>query len=85
MSAECADLTAVDGGRCAQQGLGGARRDPDADSIVGRPGEPGALTLSGAYESYLTMAGPTWRNEIDSSVGVELGRMSVKAAARQIS
>lgn len=53
--------------------------------IVGRPGEPGALTLPGAYESYLAMAGPTWRNEIDSSVGIELGRMSVKAAARRIS
>lgn len=53
--------------------------------IVGRPGEPGALTLSGAYESYLAIAGPTWRNEIDSSVGMELGRMSVKAAVRRIS
>lgn len=53
--------------------------------IVGRPGEPGALTLSGAYESYLAMAGPTWRNQIDSSVGMELGRMNVKAAVRRIS
>jgi uncharacterized protein len=52
--------------------------------IVGRPGEPGALTLSGAYESYVAMAGPTWRNEIDSSVGMELGRMSVKAAVRRL-
>lgn len=52
--------------------------------IVGRPGEPGALTLSGAYESYLAMAGPTWRNKIDSSVGMELGRLSVKAAARRL-
>lgn len=58
---------------------------PTLIPIVGRPGEPGALTLSGAYESYLAMAGPTWRNEIDSSVGMELGRMSVKAAARRIS
>ncbi|MGU3499548.1 alpha/beta hydrolase [Mycobacterium sp. C31M] len=52
--------------------------------IVGRPGESGALTLSGAYESYLAMAGPTWRNEIDSSVGMELGRLNVKAAARRL-
>lgn len=58
---------------------------PTLIPIVGRPGEPGALTLSGAYESYLAMAGPTWRNEIDSSVGMELGRMSVKAAVRRIS
>jgi len=52
--------------------------------IVGRPGEPGALALPGAYESYLAMAGPTWRNEIDASVGMELGRMSVKSAARRL-
>ncbi|WP_395307436.1 alpha/beta fold hydrolase [Mycobacterium sp. AMU20-3851] len=52
--------------------------------IVGRPGEPGALTLSGAYESYTAMAGPTWRNEIDAGVGMELGRMSTKAAARSL-
>lgn len=52
--------------------------------IVGRPGEPGALTLSGAYESYLAMAGPTWRNEIDASVGMELGRMTVKFAAKRL-
>ena len=52
--------------------------------IVGRPGEPGALTLSGAYESYLAMAGPSWRNEVDSSVGMELGRLNVKAAARRV-
>ncbi len=53
--------------------------------IVGRPGEPGALTLSGAYESYLAMAGPTWRNEIDASVGMELGRLRVKSAAKRLS
>ena len=52
--------------------------------IVGRPGEPGALTLSGAYDSYTAMAGPTWRNEIDAGVGMELGRMSTKAAARKL-
>lgn len=52
--------------------------------IVGRPGQAGALTLPGAYESYLAMAGPTWRNEIDSAVGLELGRMTTKAAARKL-
>ena len=41
--------------------------------VVGRPGEPGALTLDGCYESYLAMAGPSWRNEIDAAVGLELG------------
>jgi hypothetical protein len=41
--------------------------------IVARPGEVGALTLSGHYEAYHALAGPTWRNEIDASVGLELG------------
>jgi uncharacterized protein len=41
--------------------------------VVARPGELGALTLAGSLESYLAIAGPTWRNEIDASVGLELG------------
>ena len=41
--------------------------------IVARPGDVGALTLSGHYEAYHALAGPTWRNEIDASVGLELG------------
>lgn len=52
--------------------------------IVGRPGEAGAMTLPGAYDGYLRIAGPSWRNEIDSSVGLELSRMSTKAAARAV-
>jgi pimeloyl-ACP methyl ester carboxylesterase len=41
--------------------------------IVGRPGEVAALTLDGCYEAYTAMAGPTWRNEVDAAVGLELG------------
>lgn len=41
--------------------------------VVAGPGELGALTLPGAREDYLALAGPTWRNEIDASVGLELG------------
>jgi pimeloyl-ACP methyl ester carboxylesterase len=41
--------------------------------IVARPGELGALTLPGHYEDYTARAGPTWRNEIDAAVGLELG------------
>lgn len=41
--------------------------------VVGRPGEVAALTLKGAYEDYTELAGPTWRNEIDAAVGLELG------------
>jgi pimeloyl-ACP methyl ester carboxylesterase len=52
--------------------------------VVGRPGEPGAFTLSGALEDYLAIAGPTWRNEVDASVVMELGKARVGKTARQI-
>ena len=48
-------------------------RGPKMMPIVARPGQVGALTLPGALEDYLSVAGPTWRNEIDASVGLELG------------
>lgn len=41
--------------------------------VVARPGELGALTLDGSLEDYLAIAGPTWRNEVDATVGLELG------------
>ena len=41
--------------------------------VVGHPGDLAALTLDGCYEDYLALAGPTWRNEIDATVGFELG------------
>ncbi|HEU5038746.1 MAG TPA: alpha/beta hydrolase [Nocardioides sp.] len=41
--------------------------------VVARPGELGALTLDGCLEDYLAIAGPTWRNEVDATVGLELG------------
>jgi fermentation-respiration switch protein FrsA (DUF1100 family) len=41
--------------------------------VVARPGELGALTLEGCLEDYLAIAGPTWRNEVDATVGLELG------------
>jgi hypothetical protein len=50
--------------------------------IVGRPGEAGAFTLPGAYDDYLSIAGPTWRNEIAADVSLELGtRAPLKHAA----
>ena len=52
--------------------------------VVSRPGEGGALALEGAYESYTAMAGPTWRNEIDSSVGLELGSIRATPAAKRL-
>lgn len=58
-------------------------RAPTLMPLVSPVGAPGALALDGAYESYLTMAGPTWRNEIDCSVGLEvLGVRTTQAAKR---
>ncbi|MET7773718.1 alpha/beta hydrolase [Nocardia sp. NPDC005366] len=48
-------------------------RTPTMMPLVGRPGEQAALTAEGYYESYLALAGPTWRNEVDAAVGLELG------------
>ena len=42
--------------------------------VVARPGELGALTLPGHLEAYTELAGPTWRNEVDARIGLELGR-----------
>jgi dienelactone hydrolase len=52
--------------------------------VVGRPGEAGALTLPGAYENYLSMAGPTWRNEIDAGVGLQLAMVRSSSAAKRL-
>ncbi|MGN6161194.1 MAG: alpha/beta hydrolase [Marmoricola sp.] len=59
-----------------------AGRIPAMMPVVARPGQLGALTLDGAYEDYLAIAGPSWRNEIQADVGLELGsRAPLKAAA----
>ncbi|WP_293001717.1 alpha/beta fold hydrolase [Mycobacterium sp.] len=52
--------------------------------VVGRPGQAGALTLPGAYENYLSMAGPTWRNEIDAGVGLQLAKVRSSGAAAKL-
>lgn len=52
--------------------------------VVARPGETGALTLPGALEAYQSIAGPTWRNEIDATVSLELGNMRAARHAKQL-
>lgn len=59
-------------------------KDATLMPLVGRPGAPGALALDGAYESYRSIAGPTWRNEIDSAVGLEVGRIRTNPSAKQL-
>ena len=52
--------------------------------VVARPGELGALTLDGCLEEYLAIAGPTWRNEVDATVGLELGNHRPGKQARHV-
>lgn len=52
--------------------------------LVGRPGDVAALSLDGHYEAYTALAGPTWRNEVDASVGLELGRLRAGRFARGV-
>ena len=59
-------------------------RGPVMIPLVGRPGEVAALSLPGHYESYLSIAGPTWRNEIDASVGMELGGLRPGKQAKHL-
>jgi pimeloyl-ACP methyl ester carboxylesterase len=61
-----------------------AGRGPVMMPIVARPGEVGALTLPGALEDYLSIAGPTWRNEIAADVALELGSRKPQAAAARV-
>ncbi|MFW0795453.1 alpha/beta fold hydrolase [Gordonia sp. CPCC 205515] len=52
--------------------------------VVGRPGEKAALTSPGFYEDYLAIAGPSWRNEVDASIGLELGSFRADKAAHDV-
>ncbi|GAA1775897.1 alpha/beta hydrolase [Nocardioides hankookensis] len=41
--------------------------------VVAPPGRLGAMTIEGSMDDYLAIAGPSWVNEIDATVGMELG------------
>lgn len=59
-------------------------REPALMPLAARPGEPGALALDGAYDSYMSIAGPTWRNEIDAAIGMELVKVRTALDAKRI-
>ncbi|CRZ15379.1 alpha/beta hydrolase [Mycolicibacterium neworleansense] len=61
-----------------------AGRAPTLMPLAAEPGEAGALALDGAYESYRAIAGPTWRNEVDSAIGMELVQIRTGAAAKSL-
>lgn len=52
--------------------------------VVARPGELGCLTLEGSLEDYTAIAGPTWINELDATVGLELGNHRPGKLAKQV-
>lgn len=70
--------------RSSVEGFRSRIGQPRMMPIVARPGELGALTLEGCYEDYLTLAGPTWRNEVDAAVGLELGNHRPGKPAKQV-
>ncbi|MCW2785767.1 MAG: alpha/beta hydrolase [Marmoricola sp.] len=53
--------------------------------LVARPGEVGAMTLDGALADYLSIAGPTWVNEVAADVSLELGSRAPTRAAKDVS
>lgn len=61
-----------------------AGRAPTLMPLAAKPGEAGALALDGAYDSYRAIAGPTWRNEVDSAIGMELVQIRTGAAAKAL-
>lgn len=48
--------------------------DPVTIPLVGPPGHDAAINLSGAYQRYTSVAGPSWRNEVGAAVSFELLR-----------
>ncbi|CAA0094643.1 putative protein YcjY [Mycolicibacterium vanbaalenii] len=63
----------------------GRGSEPTLMPLVSETGGVGALALDGAYESYLSLAGPTWRNEIDCAIGLEVVGVRTTAAAKKLS
>ena len=70
--------------RSTLKGLRSRVGSPVMVPIVGRPGDVAALTLDGCYEAYTALAGPTWRNEVDAAVGLELGGLKPGRFAKQL-
>lgn len=62
----------------------GRGRAPTMMPLVSPVGGSGALALDGAYEKYTALAGPTWRNEIDSSIGLQVLGVHTTAAAKKL-
>lgn len=42
--------------------------------LAGKPGDIAALTAPGAYQAYVDLSGPTWRNEFTARTFLDVGR-----------
>jgi pimeloyl-ACP methyl ester carboxylesterase len=62
----------------------GSRRGPVMVPVVADPGQQGALTLPGCKDDYLALAGPSWRNEVDAAVALELGSHRPVKRAKEV-
>ena len=71
--------------RSSVEGFRSKLGKPRMMPVVARPGELGCLTLEGSLEDYTAIAGPTWVNEIDATVGLELGSCRPSKVAKQVS
>ncbi|MFT4199288.1 alpha/beta hydrolase [Gordonia sp. (in: high G+C Gram-positive bacteria)] len=59
-------------------------KEPATIPIVAKPGDFGALTAPGYYEAYTELAGPSWRNEVDATIGTEIATHRPGKFAKQI-
>ncbi len=48
------------------------RREPHHIAVVGEPGSGAVITSPGALEGYVSVAGPTWRNEVCARTALEV-------------
>ncbi|WP_433608110.1 alpha/beta hydrolase [Prescottella agglutinans] len=52
--------------------------------LAARPGEVAALALPGIYEDYLSIAGPSWRNEVSARSFLEIGSYRPATLAKNV-
>jgi len=61
-----------------------AKRAPHYIPVVGQPGSVALISTNGAEEAYLSMAGPTWRNEVCASTALEVALNRPTTFARRL-
>jgi pimeloyl-ACP methyl ester carboxylesterase len=60
--------------RSSAKGVAAAfnRGEPAMMPLVSNAGQVAAMGLPGYYDDYLSIAGPTWRNEVGAKIGAEI-------------